>query len=80
MFGSPRDQRPSITSTASYVSAVAQGNALSQLQPAQVRQMREGFQILDRDSDGSVNREDVADMLTQLGALHRDYKNGLYEC
>lgn len=29
--------------------------------------MREGFQILDRDSDGTVNREDVADMLNQLG-------------
>lgn len=45
------------------------GNALSQLQPAQVRTLREGFQILDRDSDGVVNREDVADMLNQLGRL-----------
>ncbi|KAJ4292179.1 hypothetical protein N0V88_005808 [Collariella sp. IMI 366227] len=35
------------------------GNALSQLQPAQVRTMREAFQILDRDSDGAVNREDL---------------------
>jgi Ca2+-binding EF-hand superfamily protein len=43
------------------------GNALSQLQPTQVRTLREGFEILDRDSDGAVNREDVADMLTQLG-------------
>lgn len=43
------------------------GNALSQLQPIQVRALRDGFQILDRDSDGIVNREDVADMLTQLG-------------
>lgn len=43
------------------------GNALSQLQPPQVRTLREGFQILDRDSDGVVNREDVADMLNQLG-------------
>ncbi|KAK6842294.1 hypothetical protein PG995_001328 [Apiospora arundinis] len=43
------------------------GNALSQLQPAQVRTLRDGFQILDRDSDGVVNREDIADMLTQLG-------------
>lgn len=43
------------------------GNALSQLQPAQVRTLREGFQILDRDSDGAVNRDDVADMLNQLG-------------
>jgi Ca2+-binding EF-hand superfamily protein len=29
--------------------------------------MREGFQILDRDNDGLVNREDVIDMLSQLG-------------
>ncbi|SPQ26067.1 710fa302-d1c2-4f4c-a5a8-9cfbaad564d7 [Thermothielavioides terrestris] len=29
--------------------------------------MREAFQILDRDSDGVVNREDVMDMLDQLG-------------
>ncbi|KAI9645900.1 hypothetical protein NHQ30_005337 [Ciborinia camelliae] len=42
-------------------------NALSKLSQAQVREMREGFQILDRDSDGQVGREDVADMLTQLG-------------
>jgi Ca2+-binding EF-hand superfamily protein len=42
-------------------------NALSKLQPAQVRELREGFQILDRDSDGHVGREDVADMLAQLG-------------
>jgi hypothetical protein len=42
-------------------------SALSRLQPAQVRELREGFQVLDRDSDGQVGREDVADMLTQLG-------------
>jgi hypothetical protein len=42
-------------------------NALSKLQPAQVRELREGFQTLDRDSDGLVGRYDVADMLSQLG-------------
>lgn len=42
-------------------------NALSKLSQAQVREMREAFQILDRDSDGQVGREDVSDMLTQLG-------------
>ncbi|KAI0131630.1 EF-hand [Hypoxylon sp. NC0597] len=47
--------------------SAVQGNALSQLQPAQLRVLRDGFQILDRDSDGVVNREDVADMLNQLG-------------
>lgn len=44
-------------------------DALSKLPAAQVREMREGFQILDRDNDGLVNREDVVDMLTNLGAL-----------
>ncbi|KAK2050503.1 EF-hand [Colletotrichum somersetense] len=47
--------------------AMSHGNALSHLQPAQVRQLREGFEILDRDGDGVINREDVADMLSQLG-------------
>ncbi|KAI5465496.1 hypothetical protein BGZ63DRAFT_399955 [Mariannaea sp. PMI_226] len=47
--------------------SLGHGNALSQLQPAQVRTLRDGFQILDRDCDGVVNREDVADMLSQLG-------------
>ncbi|KAK1750695.1 hypothetical protein QBC47DRAFT_393278 [Echria macrotheca] len=56
--GLPRTQVPK---------TMANGNALSQLQPSQVRTLREGFQILDRDSDGIVNREDVADMLNQLG-------------
>lgn len=47
--------------------SLGHGGALSQLQPAQVRTLRDGFQILDRDCDGVVNREDVADMLSQLG-------------
>lgn len=52
---------------ASPTKAMDHGNALSKLQPAQVRTLRDGFQILDRDCDGAVNREDVADMLNQLG-------------
>ncbi|KAL2277631.1 hypothetical protein FJTKL_15238 [Diaporthe vaccinii] len=67
MFGSPRVQRPAPVTTASSTSITGHSSALSQLQPAQVRTLREGFQILDRDSDGTVNREDVADMLNQLG-------------
>lgn len=47
------------------------GSAISQLQPAQVRTLREAFQILDRDSDGVVGRDDVADMLSQLGMRGR---------
>lgn len=46
----------------------ANGDALSRLPVSQVREMREGFQILDRDNDGLVNRDDVVDMLTNLGA------------
>lgn len=49
------------------MSNLTNGNALSQLQPAQVRTLRDGFQILDRDCDGVVNRDDVSDMLNQLG-------------
>lgn len=66
VFEPPVPQHRSVPRTGSTV-AVGQGNALSQLQPSQVRTMREAFQILDRDSDGAVNREDVADMLNQLG-------------
>jgi Ca2+-binding EF-hand superfamily protein len=47
--------------------SVGDNNALSKLQPAQVRELRDGFQLLDRDSDGQVGRDDVADMLAQLG-------------
>ena len=42
-------------------------DALSRLPAAQVREMRESFQILDQDSDGLVNREDVGEMLKSLG-------------
>ena len=40
---------------------------ISKLPTSQVREMREGFQILDRNNDGLVNRDDVVDMLTNLG-------------
>ena len=42
-------------------------DTLSKLPQAQVREMREAFQILDRDSDGQVNRDDVVDTLASLG-------------
>lgn len=32
--------------------------------------MREAFQILDRDSDGQVTREDVAEMLKSFGKCY----------
>lgn len=40
---------------------------LSKLPTGQVREMREAFEILDRDNDGQVTRDDVVDMLTNLG-------------
>ena len=42
-------------------------DSLSKLPAAQVREMREAFQILDQDSDGTVTREDVTEMLKSLG-------------
>ncbi|KAI9849633.1 MAG: hypothetical protein M1837_002758 [Sclerophora amabilis] len=42
-------------------------NDLSKLSAPQVRELREGFQLLDRDSDGLVTREDVVEMLNSLG-------------
>jgi hypothetical protein len=59
--------RPTSSSTVGHGHGHGHGNSLSQLQPSQVRTMREAFQILDRDSDGVVNKEDVVDMLNQLG-------------
>lgn len=44
-------------------------DSLEKLRPAQLREMREAFQALDRDGDGQVNREDVADILLNLGKL-----------
>ena len=44
------------------------GDALSKLSTAQVRELREGYQLLDRGGEGSVGRDDVADMLKNLGA------------
>ncbi|KAI0408754.1 EF-hand [Xylaria palmicola] len=64
-LGSPAPISPRAPATAHQ--SIGHGSALSQLQPAQVRVLRDGFQIMDRDSDGVLNREDVADMLTQLG-------------
>lgn len=64
---------PSTMRTSAARPALGSGNALSQLQPAQVSTLRDGFQILDRDCDGVVNRDDVADMLNQLGRSTRAF-------
>ncbi|KAI9823924.1 MAG: hypothetical protein M1832_002242 [Thelocarpon impressellum] len=61
-------QPPSPTRTqARAMGGVDGGDALSKLSGPQVRELREGYQLLDRDSDGHVGREDVVDMLNNLG-------------
>ena len=47
-------------------------DALSKLPTAQARELREAFQVLDRNGDGQVGREDVVDMLTNLGIFSED--------
>lgn len=42
-------------------------DAAAHLTPVQLREIREAFQVLDRDNDGSVNRDDVADVLQNVG-------------
>ncbi|KAF9893315.1 hypothetical protein FE257_011745 [Aspergillus nanangensis] len=42
-------------------------DAASKLTPAQLREIREAFQVLDRDNDGSVDKDDVADTLVNIG-------------
>ncbi|KAG9201720.1 hypothetical protein G6514_005336 [Epicoccum nigrum] len=42
-------------------------DALSKLPPPLLHSMRESFSVMDRDDDGHVNADDVADMLSQLG-------------
>ncbi|KGY14794.1 hypothetical protein PABG_12288 [Paracoccidioides brasiliensis Pb03] len=42
-------------------------DTLGKLPPAQLRELREAFQVLDRDNDGQVNRDDVVDILVKLG-------------
>jgi hypothetical protein len=44
-----------------------ESNAMLRLLPSQAQTLRDAFQVMDRDSDGQISREDVADMLTQLG-------------
>lgn len=45
----------------------ASGDAATNLSPVQLREIRDAFQVLDRDGDGSVNRDDVADVLVNVG-------------
>lgn len=46
-------------------------DTLGKVNAAQMRELREAFQLLDRDGDGVVGREDVVDMLSNLGTAPR---------
>ncbi|KAL3455004.1 EF-hand [Aspergillus heterothallicus] len=45
----------------------ATSDAAARLAPAQLREIREAFQVLDRDNDGFVDKDDVADVLANTG-------------
>ncbi|KAL4884326.1 hypothetical protein BJY04DRAFT_6418 [Aspergillus karnatakaensis] len=45
----------------------ATSDAAARLAPAQLREIREAFQVLDRDNDGFVDKDDVADVLANVG-------------
>ena len=60
------DARKPINPT-SGASKIQENNAYARLPAAQVRELREAFQVLDRDSDGLVDQGDVEDILANLG-------------
>ncbi|KAL4780198.1 hypothetical protein BJX76DRAFT_338834 [Aspergillus varians] len=45
----------------------ATSDAAASLAPAQLREIREAFQVLDRDNDGLIDKDDVADVLANIG-------------
>lgn len=53
----------------SHVAMGASNDSAAQLAPEQLREIREAFQVLDRDNDGSVTRDDVANVLQNVGTL-----------
>jgi hypothetical protein len=63
---SPGYQSP-IIANRSRGTTIANADASSKLPANQVREIREAFQVLDRDNDGLVNKDDVADVLSNLG-------------
>jgi hypothetical protein len=63
---SPGSSSP-ILGTRSVGYAGPASDAAGKLPAHQVREIREAFQVLDRDNDGLVNKDDVIDVLTTLG-------------
>ncbi|KAF2230666.1 hypothetical protein EV356DRAFT_491452 [Viridothelium virens] len=69
---SPLRQAPSLATSTPIYSKNSKSNhsnpdVLSHLPPAQLRSMRESFQVLDDKNTGSINAVDVSAMLQQLG-------------
>lgn len=64
---SPSNSVPVIGARKSNSMMDASGDAATNLSPVQLREIRDAFQVLDRDGDGSVNRDDVADVLVNVG-------------
>ncbi|KAI9370373.1 hypothetical protein BJX61DRAFT_98427 [Aspergillus egyptiacus] len=64
---SPFESSPSSMEAKATSMMAATSDAAAMLSPAQLREIREAFQVLDRDNDGLVDKEDVADVLTNVG-------------
>ncbi|KAL4929312.1 putative calmodulin [Aspergillus undulatus] len=64
---SAMDSSPSIMEAKAASMMAATSDAAARLAPAQLREIREAFQVLDRDNDGLVDKEDVADVLVNVG-------------
>ncbi|PYH65506.1 putative calmodulin [Aspergillus vadensis CBS 113365] len=61
------DSSPSLMEAKATNMMAASSDAAAKLPPAQLREIREAFQVLDRDNDGLVDKDDVADVLTNVG-------------
>ncbi|KAL4984076.1 hypothetical protein BDW68DRAFT_167713 [Aspergillus falconensis] len=61
------DSSPSSMEAKATSMMAATSDAAARLAPAQLREIREAFQVLDRDNDGFVDKDDVADVLSNVG-------------
>ncbi|KAL9061557.1 MAG: hypothetical protein Q9162_000089 [Coniocarpon cinnabarinum] len=66
---SPR-QTPTTPSSAKSASKVNNADPTARLHPAALREMRECFSVLDRDSKGTLSDADVVEALSQIGAAN----------
>ncbi|KAL3481179.1 hypothetical protein BJX99DRAFT_180042 [Aspergillus californicus] len=64
---SPIESSPSSMEAKAASMMAATSDAAAKLSPTQLREIREAFQVLDRDNDGFVDKDDVADVLANIG-------------